>query len=218
MIDKHLTQLRNDERALFSSILKRGQVLEYYGGLDEALECYLEVNRELLAVVLEARQRVEDEEKILAADEDEEEPEESGTNEADDNGEEKNKAGNHSEKNDKGKGKGKAKYEDAEQGAQKDSGYNSDEEDEEWWFEDQTKLMLAKRGLRDILEVEHATLFFLGSIHYQLKIQEEKVSPESSRAAEYAQKEAEYYEAAKLIRKEVNKITLTQITLSSGKI
>lgn len=162
MIEQHLTQLRADERTLFNSILKRGQVLEHYGRLEEALACYLDVLPKLKPVIYEARQRLEEE-------------------------------------------KGKSREDDGGREGELSLDNDLDEEVEYYdeWYDDRNIITVLWRRIRDLLLIEHTTLFLLGSIHYQLKARNEQAETSGGKITEYALKEAEYYEAAKLIRKEV---------------
>ena len=180
MIEQHLTQLRADERTLFNSILKRGQVLEHYGRLEEALECYLDVLQKLKPVINEARQNLE-EEKGLSIGDFISPPDEEIGNE-----------------------KGKAREDDGGSEGELRLDNNLDEEfEDDDWYDDRTKVSIIARRVRDLIAIEHTVLFLLGSIHYQLKARNEQADKSSNKITEYAQKEAEYYEAAKLIRKEV---------------
>lgn len=183
MIEQHQTQLLSDEKTLFNSIVKNGQILEHYGRLEEALACYLDVLQKLKPVICEARQRLE-EEKSQSIGELISPPDQVIAD-----------------------GKGKAREED---GGDKGAGSGLDDEDDaddEWWYyDDRTKLAVMWRRVRDLLAIEHTVLFLLGSIHYQLKARNQHADSSGSKISEYAQKEAEYYEAAKLIRKEVSRM------------
>ncbi|KAF8468979.1 SNF2 family N-terminal domain-containing protein [Kalaharituber pfeilii] len=166
MIEQHLTQLRTDERILFLSILKRGQVLEHYEKFNEALATYMLANKQLQPVVLECRKRLADEQ-------------DAGT---------KHKIG-----------KEKARAIDEHEDAVSDDDDELDSDDD---FKERTKLGMIKARLRNFLEVEHAVLFFLGGLYYQMKTAE-KLDPESNKFLEYTEMENVYYESAKLVRKEL---------------
>lgn len=201
MIEQHSTQLRTDERALFMAILKRGQVLEYYDHIQQALVCYEDVKQQLHPVILECRARLAEEVKSS-------QEARAKLDAAVQAQVEALQRAREVEAQEKGKGKGKEKAQDeASGGLPEDNGDNVfrlDEDDvpDDWYYDDST-VGIMKNRLRNFLEVEHTALFFLGSAHYQLKTQEKKAKSASSKIAEYGQRESEYYEAAMVVRKEV---------------
>ncbi|KAL8723657.1 MAG: hypothetical protein Q9225_000100 [Loekoesia sp. 1 TL-2023] len=60
-----------------------------------------------------------------------------------------------------------------------------------------------RQRLRSALELEHMLLFFSANAHYQIKSDEKETKPESAEFRELERLEEEYYEKAKLIRKEI---------------
>ena len=197
MIEQHLTQMRADERTLFNSILKRGKVLEHYGRLEEALACYLDVLQQLKPVIYEARQRLEEEKSLNIGEFIDQE-----------NGNEEGKVMG-AKNGDDGRGEGELKLDVNDNNLDEEV----EDDDDEWWYDDRTKVAVMWRRVRDLLAIEHIALFHLGSIHYQLKARNEQPDTSGSKIIEYAQKEAEYYEAAKLVRKEVRTIISTHVLL-----
>ncbi|KAL8807501.1 MAG: hypothetical protein Q9182_000666 [Xanthomendoza sp. 2 TL-2023] len=60
-----------------------------------------------------------------------------------------------------------------------------------------------RQRLRSALELEHMLLFFAANAYYQIKSNEKETKPESQEFEELGRQEEEYYERAKMIRKEI---------------
>ncbi|KAL8658126.1 MAG: hypothetical protein Q9226_001245 [Calogaya cf. arnoldii] len=60
-----------------------------------------------------------------------------------------------------------------------------------------------RQRLRSALELEHMLLFFVATGYFQIKSSENETMPGSSDFEEYGRYEEEYYEKAKLVRKEI---------------
>lgn len=174
MIEQQENHLRTQERLLLNLMLKRGQMLEYYKKVDAAMEVYVYVLSRARRVIAECREHLGVEQKGV---------------------------GNRftSLKNE-GKGKGKEKvvevgYVVGEEGGgevtQNEAPTGHPFNHGAW-----------RLRLRSFLEVEHAASFFIGSIYFQMKTEQEKLRNESL-VSEYGQKETEFYERAKSMRKEV---------------
>ncbi|KAL9006711.1 MAG: hypothetical protein Q9188_000585 [Gyalolechia gomerana] len=66
-----------------------------------------------------------------------------------------------------------------------------------------TQIGAPRQRLRSALELEHMLLFFMANAYYQIKSDEQETKPESAEFRELERLEEEYYEKAKLIRKEI---------------
>ncbi|KAL8778980.1 MAG: hypothetical protein Q9203_000726 [Teloschistes exilis] len=60
-----------------------------------------------------------------------------------------------------------------------------------------------RQRLRSALELEHMLLFFVANAYFQIKSNEEETKPESFDFVRLQKEEEEYYERAKLVRKEI---------------
>ncbi|KAH8149060.1 uncharacterized protein LAJ45_07036 [Morchella importuna] len=160
MADAHSVAVRNDERALFESKIRRGQLREIQKDFNAALHVWMGVLAEVREVVGECRAALEAEPKTKMQEAIEEPVE-----------------------------------------------WREEEENEET-VEHDGRADTSRHGtlrnrLRNILELEHACLFWVGTAWFQLKEKKEEVDPESEEIAQLRQKEKEHYDAAKLVRKEM---------------
>ncbi|KAI5838912.1 SNF2 family N-terminal domain-containing protein [Morchella snyderi] len=165
MADAHSVAVRNDERALFESKIRRGQLLEMQKEYSAALQVWMGVLVEVREVVGECRAALEAEPKTrllheaAAVDEPVEWYDEEGEGEA--------------------------------------AGHGHDAR------ADTSRHGTLRNRLRNVLELEHACLFWIGTAWFQLKEQKEEADPQSEEIAQLREKEEENYEAAKLVRREM---------------
>ncbi|KAH0605121.1 uncharacterized protein H6S33_005103 [Morchella sextelata] len=160
MADAHSVAVRNDERALFESKIRRGQLLEIQEKYNAALQVWMGVLAEVREVVKECRAALEAEPKTKLQEAIDEPME---------------------------------WHEEDEETAEHD--YDS--------RVDTSRHGTLRNRLRNILELEHACLFWVGTAWYQLKEEKEEADPKSEELAQLRQKEEEHYDAAKLVRKEM---------------
>ncbi|KAL8943636.1 MAG: hypothetical protein Q9216_000924 [Gyalolechia sp. 2 TL-2023] len=66
-----------------------------------------------------------------------------------------------------------------------------------------TQIGAPRQRLRSALELEHMLSFFMANAYYQIKSDEQETKPESAEFRELERLEEQYYEKAKLIRKEI---------------
>ncbi|KAF2749815.1 hypothetical protein M011DRAFT_475152 [Sporormia fimetaria CBS 119925] len=79
------------------------------------------------------------------------------------------------------------------------------EDEEEQDSEKQGRLSTIRKSLRSFLELEHTCKFFHGTVYYQIKSNEALTQPDSEEYHRLEKLEVEWYEQAKLIRKELLK-------------
>ena len=65
------------------------------------------------------------------------------------------------------------------------------------------KVQTCRARLRSALEVQHQCYFFIASAYFQIKSNEELTKPDSEEFHRLEKLETEYYEKAKIVRKEV---------------
>ncbi|KAF2003435.1 hypothetical protein P154DRAFT_520043 [Amniculicola lignicola CBS 123094] len=75
-----------------------------------------------------------------------------------------------------------------------------------------------RKVLRSFLELEHACKFFIGTSYYQIKANEELTKPESEKFHQMEKSEVEWYDKAKLIRKELLRETQNRAQAQMGKV
>lgn len=66
------------------------------------------------------------------------------------------------------------------------------------------RITTCKQRLRAALELEHTCTFFIANAHYQIKSNEELTAAGSKEFEDLTKAETEYYEKARLIRREVS--------------
>ena len=82
-----------------------------------------------------------------------------------------------------------------------------DTTDDEYMYDDRpNQLGVLRNRVRSALEIEHVCVFFLATAYYQQKSNPKITEPESEMFKELESKEVEYYEQAKVIRKEVSQL------------
>lgn len=161
MIDIHENNIRNDERALFESMIRRGQLHEHLKDFESALAVWKSALKEVQGIIEECRAALTQE----AMAEQKEFQAEGETKDLD----------SFIEENES----------------------NEDEDDEEVKI---GRIGTLKNRLRSFLDIEHSCLFWIGTAYYNLQSNKEAKDPKS---AEFKRLEVDYYNQAKLVRKEV---------------
>ncbi|KZF24694.1 hypothetical protein L228DRAFT_228741 [Xylona heveae TC161] len=85
----------------------------------------------------------------------------------------------------------------------KRSDSDSEDEEDEDMHEKMGRIGAHRLRLRSALEIEHICTFFAANAYYQLKTNPDLTEPDSDRFAELGKTEEEFYEKAKLLRKEI---------------
>ncbi|OBT70212.1 hypothetical protein VE03_00160 [Pseudogymnoascus sp. 23342-1-I1] len=85
------------------------------------------------------------------------------------------------------------------------SGDNSDSDDEEPNAESAMRIGALRNRLNAALEIQHVAVFFCANAYFQIKSNEEMTKPDTEEFNELEKLEAEGYQQAKLIRKEILK-------------
>lgn len=164
MIDIHENNIRNDERSLFESMIRRGQLHEHLKNFESALGVWKSTLGEVQDIIKECRATLAQE--IMA------QPKESQV---------------------EGKTKDLDPFIE-----ENDSDKDEDEEDVRVG-----RIGTLKNRLRSFLDVEHSCLFWIGTAYFNLKIKEEAKDPKSGGIGEFQRLEDDYYNQAKLVRKQV---------------
>ncbi|EOD47563.1 putative snf2 family helicase protein [Neofusicoccum parvum UCRNP2] len=82
-----------------------------------------------------------------------------------------------------------------------DSGSESDSDDKD--EKKSGRIATLRKALRSALEVHHICTFYVASAYYQIKTNEDLTKPDSEEFRELEQLETQFYEKAKVIRKEL---------------
>lgn len=77
----------------------------------------------------------------------------------------------------------------------------SEEEDQDW--KKNGRMAILRKALRSALEVQHICTFYVASAYYQIKTNEGLTEPDSDAFRELERSETQYYDQAKVIRKEL---------------
>lgn len=86
---------------------------------------------------------------------------------------------------------------------ERDGQDSADEDDREG--DNVGQVSVARKTLRSFLELEHACYFFIGTVHFQLKSNENLTKPDSEDFHRLEKLEVEWYDKAKQIRRELLK-------------
>lgn len=172
MIDIHENNIRNDERSLFESMIRRGRLHEHLKDLEPALEVWKSALKEVQEIIKECRAALAQEVMTESKESQEE---------------------------------GKTKEFDPfiEGGDSSDR----DEDDEDVKI---GRIGTLKNRLRSFLDIEHSCLFWIGTAYFNLKSNEEAKDPKNAGISELQRLEVNYYNQAKLVRKEVYITCFTQ--------
>lgn len=90
--------------------------------------------------------------------------------------------------------------------------------DEEETATNMGRLPIIRKALRSFLELEHAAKFFMGTAYYQIKSNEHLTSPDSDQFQRLEALETEWYEKAKMVRKELLKDTQNKAQKEMNKL
>lgn len=167
MIDIQENNIRNDERSLFESMIRRGRLHKHLEDFESALGVWKSVLSKVQDIIKECRAALAQE--ILA------QPKES-------------------------------EVERRTKDLNSLVGENSSDEDED--DEDDEDVRVGRIGtlknrLRNFLEIEHSCLFWVATAYYHLSLSEKEKDPKSGSTQEFQRLEYDYYDQAKLVRKQV---------------
>lgn len=158
MIDIQENNIRNDERSLFESMIRRGQLHEHLGDFESALGVWKSALSEVQDIIKECRATLAQE----ITTQPKESEVECRTNDGD-----------------------------------------KDEDDEDDEDVRVGRIGTLKNRLRSFLEIEHSCLFWVATGYYHLKVKEEIKGLKGESTREFQRLEEDYYNQAKLIRKQV---------------
>ncbi|KAI9808275.1 MAG: hypothetical protein M1825_004732 [Sarcosagium campestre] len=185
MINQNLAALRNEERTLLISSIRRGQLLENARRSRQALEIWLQVLSASETIVSECRTQLEQEiVKLRSLDA---------------------TPKDHSRAN-------------PNDGADDDSSDDSDKDEVTGRPDADSRLGVYRSRLRSALEIEHMCVFFAASAMFQIKSNEEETMADSKEFRDLEVSEAQYYERAKLIRREMLQDATRRAELSVKKL
>lgn len=167
MIDIQENNIRNDERLLFESMIRRGRLHEHLKDFESALGVWKSALSEVQDIIKECRAALAQE--MMA------QSKESGVEGVEGGAEDLDSfvGGNDSDK---------------------------DEDDEEVRV---GRIGTLKNRLRCFLDIEHSCLFWIATAYVGLGAKEEVKDPKSGSIREFQRLEYDYYNQAKLIRKQV---------------